>query len=397
MRFAPAALLLASALGLFATGCGGGPTYVVAQPCYGYGCGYGYGYGSISTYSGTGVHANSGNGGLAVKAQLNQPVGLAVDSSGNLFVADSASSTVREVVASTGIITNASPGSGTANPMSQTALGTPAAVGPRFSQPSALASDPHGNLYVTDKLSGTVRRMSSAAGSPAIIAGSSIGAPGYSGDNGQATSARFDLPSGMAFDATGNLYIADTANNRIREVAAATGVVTTIAGDGTAGYSGDGGPAAHAQLSGPAALATDSKGNLYIADTGNSAIRKLDIRTGDLSTVAGTGVLGFSGDSASAKAAQLNRPEGITLDPQGNLFISDTGNQRIREVAATTGIISTIAGSQTQGYSGDGGPSSRAELNAPYATAIDASGNLYIADSGNAVIRKVLPNPTKPN
>jgi sugar lactone lactonase YvrE len=393
-RFAPAALLLVSALTLLSSGCGG-PAYVVyAPPCYGYGCGYGYGYGYgfISTVAGTGVAGNTGNGSPAVTAQLRQPVALTVDPSGNLYIADSASNTVREVAATTGIINGASSGITAANHGSLTSLANNAAAAPRFNQPSAVAIDASGNVDVLDNATSTVRRMSST-GVLSIVAGNAAGIAGFSGDNGQAINAKLNLPLGMAFDPSGNVFIADTGNQRIRRVDASTGIITTVAGTGNAGYSGDGGLAAAAQISHPAAIATDSQGNLYIADSGNAAIRKVDVRTGIISTVAGTGIIGFSGDNAAAVAAKLNQPLGITVDAHNNLFISDTGNQRIREVAANTGVISTIAGDSKQGYSGDGGPSSSADLNQPYATAIDASGNLYIADSGNGVIRKVLPNP----
>lgn len=393
-RIALPALLLAGTLGMLTTGCGGGPGYVYAVgPCYGYGCGYGggygYGYGNISTFAGTGVHGNSGNGGAAVKAQLDRPVSLTVDPSGNLFIADSASNTVREVAASTGLINDAS----TASASATSSLRSSIASTTTFNHPAAIALDPAGNLYVLDQASSAIHRVSSATGTLALVAGSALGRAGFSGDNGQATSSQLSSPSGMAFDPSGNLFIADTGNHRIREVAASTGMITTLAGTGAAGFSGDGGLAAAAQLSSPSAVAVDAKGNLYIADSGTSTIRKIDTHTGLISTVAGTGVAGFSGDSAAATSAQLNAPQGITVDSFGNLFISDTGNQRVRQVAVGTGVISTIAGNSAQGYSGDGKASAQASLNAPYATAVDASGNLYIADFGNAVIRKVLPNP----
>jgi len=397
----PLKLVLASTLVLFLSACGGGYVAGFAGTCYPYGCGgypyggpyYGYGYGPMSTAAGTGAPGSSGNGAKAVKAELTQPVAVAVDASGNLYIADRASNTVREVAASTGVISNALSGSAPGIAGRSVSASGSAAAGPGLSHPSAVALDPTGNIYVLDQASSTVSRFSPSTGSLTIVAGSPAGLSGYSGDNGKATGAQLNLPSGMAFDSLGNLYIADTANNRIREVAASTGVITRVAGNGTAGYSGDAGPAAAAQVSRPAAVATDSKGNVFIADTGNAVIRKLDVTTGNISTVAGDGILGFAGDNAAATSAQLNEPKGIAVDPHGDLFVADSGNQRIREVNARTGVISTIAGDQTQGYAGDGGPSSRAELNNPSATAIDASGNLYIADAGNGVVRKVLPDP----
>lgn len=396
IRLAFPALLLAGTLGVLATGCGGGPAYVyTVGPCYGYGCGYGYGYGYgyISTFAGDGIKGNSGNGGSAVHAQLSQPVAVTVDPSGNLFIADSASNTIREVPAGTGLITAALMTNTATNPGAHVSLVSSVSTSPSFNHPTSLALDPSGNLYVLDQTSSAIHRVSASTGTLALVAGSPLGHSGYSGDNGLATAAQLSSPSGMAFDPSGNLFIADTGNHRIREVAASTGVISTVAGTGTAGFSGDGGLATAALLSSPSAIAADSKGNLYIADSATSTVRKIDAHTGVISTVAGTGAAGFSGDGAAATAAQLNSPQGITVDSFGNLFITDTGNQRVREVAAATGIISTIAGNSTQGYSGDAGPSSHSSLNSPYATAVDTSGNLYIADSGNSVIRKVLPNP----
>lgn len=395
----PLVILLTCAFGLSVSGCGGGgPVYVAGPPCayYAYGCPYGYG--AISTFAGTGLPGNSGNGAPAVTAQLEQPVAVAVDTAGNLFIADRASNAVREVAASTGLISNASSGPTSAVPGSRPSFSSHIAVGANFHQPSAVAIDPSGRVYILDEATSTVRRFSASTAALTLVAGNANGRSGYSGDNCEATAAQLNHPRGMAFDRSGNLFIADTLNHRIRKLAVATGRITTVAGTGRSGYAGDGGPAAAAQLSRPTGIATDSKGNLYIADAAAAVIRKVDARTRVISTVAGTGVAGFSGDNAPAAAAQLNDPEGISADTHGNLFIADTGNQRVREVAVRNGIITTIAGDRIQGYSGDGHSSSRAELNKPYATAIDAGGNLYIADSANGDVRKVLPNPqTAPN
>ena len=385
-RILPAALLLTSALVVLASGCGGGYGYVGAvgpvYPCYTcggyyggyYGGGYGYGYGAItSSVTAKSIAGTSSTGTVAAASTSFRPIALAVDSAGNLYIADQSSGTVREAVVSSGTLAN------------------PTAVGPQFNGPTALAVGPSGNLYVLDQTSGTVRRVTKSSGAVALVAGSRAG---YSGDNGQATSAQLNQPSGMAFDPSGNLFIADTGNNRIREIAASTGVITTVAGSGTAGFSGDNGLAISARLNQPSAVAADSNGNLYIADTANSAIRKVDTQTGIITTLAGNGTAGFSGDNGPASAAQLDQPRGITVDPIGNLFIADTGNQSIREIPASKGTIFTIAGNETAGYTGDGGLSYKAELDAPYATVIDTNtGNLYIADYGNGAIRKVLPSP----
>jgi sugar lactone lactonase YvrE len=200
-----------------------------------------------------------------------------------------------------------------------------------------------------------------------------------------ATSAEIHYPSGVAVDSAGNLYIADTDNARIRKVSG--GVITTVAGTGTNGYSGDGGAAIGAQISFATDVAVDSSGNLYIADTDNARIRK--VSGGVITTVAGTGTNGYSGDSGTATSAQINASNGVAVDSSGNLYIADTGNSRIRKVSG--GIITTVAGNGLNSYSGDGGQATNAQLDSPSALALDSSGNVYIADSGNRRIRVVSP------
>jgi sugar lactone lactonase YvrE len=222
---------------------------------------------------------------------------------------------------------------------------------------------------------------------PVINTVAGNGTAGYSGDGGVATSAELNGPHGVAVDASGNLYIADPANNRIREVAVATGVISTFAGNGAAGYSGDGGAATSAELDVPAGVAADSAGNLYIADQGNNVIRKVST-SGTITTIAGNHEEGYSGDNGQATNATLYAPAGVAIDSAGNLYIADEGNNRIRMVN-TSGTITTVAGNGTAGYSGDSGPATSATLNEPSAIVLDGSNNLYIADTGNSVIRKV--------
>jgi sugar lactone lactonase YvrE len=213
------------------------------------------------------------------------------------------------------------------------------------------------------------------------------GTPGFSGDNGPATGAQLNNPSGVATDSAGNLYIADTANHRIRKVAVGSGNISTVAGTGTAGYSGDNGPASAAELHSPAGIALDSAGNLYVADQGNGVIRKVTA-SGTITTVAGNNETGFSGDNGPATNATLYKPAGVAVDSAGNLYIADTGNNRIREVN-TSGVITTIAGNGTAGYNGDNGPATSASLNQPSAVLSAGSGILYLADTANQVIRQV--------
>jgi uncharacterized protein (TIGR03437 family) len=221
------------------------------------------------------------------------------------------------------------------------------------------------------------------------VAGNGFG--GFSGDNGPATAAELFYPIGVAVDSAGNLYIADLVNQRVRKVA--NGVITTVAGNGMAGFSGDNIPATATRLGGPAGVAVDSAGNLYISeDSVNGianfvAIRK--VSNGLISTVAGNGTDGFSGDNIPATSAELFQPAGIAVDSAGNLFIADAANQRIRKVSG--GVITTVAGNGTEGFSGDNGPAFNAELSGPLGVAVDASGNVYIADGGNSRVRLLTP------
>ena len=211
-----------------------------------------------------------------------------------------------------------------------------------------------------------VREVVKATGDIITVAGD--GTAGYSGDGGPATAAELNSPLDIAVDSAGDLFIADTGNNVIREVVKATGDIITVAGNGTAGYSGDGGPATAAELDSPRGLAVDSAGDLFIADNGNNVIREVVKATGDIITVAGNGTAGYSGDGGPATAAELNAPIGVAVDSAGDLFIADYGNNVIREVVKATGDIITVAGNGTAGYSGDGGPATAAELNGPSAS-----------------------------
>src|ERR1035438_9102207 len=215
------------------------------------------------------------------------------------------------------------------------------------------------------------------------------GSEGVGGDGGPATAAQLNFPTGVAADAAGNLFIADTFNNRIRKVSA-NGIITTVAGTGARGFGGDGGPATAAQLNYPQGVAVDAAGSLFIADTGNMVVRKVSA-SGILATFAGTAAAadaqGFSGDGGAATAAQLNNPKGLAVDAFGNLFIADTGNQRIRQVSG--GIITTVAGGGTSGPGDDSGPATAVQLYNPVGVAVDAAGNLFIAGTSDPRIRKV--------
>ncbi len=254
--------------------------------------------------------------------------------------------------------------------------------------PESIAFDSSGNLYIADTGNHRIRRIT-RDGVITTIAGN--GQLGSRGDGGQAVNAEFNWPSGLAVDASGAVYVSDTNNHRVRRIAP-NGIITTIAGKGVDGFSGDSGPATEAMLDTPVGLALDGAGNLLIADAGNNRIRKLNLNTGIISTAAGNGY-GRGGDGGAASAAGLFFPTGMTLDGAGNLYISDTGNHRIRKVTPA-GIIDTIAGTGTPGFDGDGGAAKSAQVNAPGGLALDARGNLYIADQGNHRIRLIKPDGT---
>ncbi len=246
-----------------------------------------------------------------------------------------------------------------------------------------VAADKKGNTYISRRDHNTIDRIS-PDGKIYRYAGN--GSSGFSGDGGPAKQARLKLPAGLAFDDAGNLYIADRENHRVRKVDA-RGNITTVAGTGTAGFSGDGGPAIKAQLNLPAGVAVDKKGNLYIADRSNDRIRKVNSK-GVISTVAGSGVDGFFGDAGPALKANLSKPFGVAVDNKGAIYIADRGNNRIRRVDAH-GIISTVAGDGAFFFIGDNGPAYRASIAGPTGVAVDSEGSIYVADRNNNRIRKV--------
>jgi sugar lactone lactonase YvrE len=449
--------------------------------------------GIVTTVAGNGGAGFSGDGGPATAAALNGPIAVAVDSSGNLYIADEGNRRIRKVNAATGIITTvAGKGNGGIHldgiPATEAAIGT-----------VDLALDAAGNLYLADQESLRVRKIDAATQIITTVAGNG-GDVGFAGDGGPAQAATLGLIEGVSVDPAGNIYIADNDpfgnTGRIRKVDAVTQIITTVAGGGTATSSdfgpptnallriirkvvadssgnfylsdnsrirkvipssniivtvaggggatgegvsaltasiggpagfavdssaqiyfvetlrrrvrkvdgggtvntiagsqavGDGGAATEATLSTPSAVAVDSAGNLYIADSRNSRIRRVDGTTGVVTTVAGTGITSFGGDGGPAAAAALNFPTGVAVDRSGNVFIADTFNRRIRRVDAASQIITTYAGTGSGTFSGDGGPATAAGLSFPNAVAVDASGNLYISDRDGFRIRKVDP------
>jgi sugar lactone lactonase YvrE len=373
----------------------------------------------ISTVAGTASCGYSGDGGAATSAQLSQTFGVALDRSGNVFIADTANCLIRKVTSSSGHISTVAGdfGLGCGYSGDETS-----ATSAQLNQPYGVAVDGSGDIFVADYDNSVIRKVSASTGNIATFAGVSVPNPydsgqlvgftGYSGDGYLATDGQLgflnDTPYGatLVTDRSGNVFIADTANNAIREVSASTGLITTVAGDGVPGYSGDGGPATSAKLFFPRDVAVDGSGNIFIVDSGNCVIRKVTASTGIISTVAGTPpdssgnyYCDFSGDGGPATGAQLypiflsSPAGGVAVDSSGNIFIADTGNGVIRKVTAATGIISTVAGiveSVVVGGSGDGGPATSATFNSPYAVAVDNSGNIFIADTWDYAVREVM-------
>ncbi len=347
--------------------------------------------GGIVTVAGNGSFGEAGNGGPATSAQLSHPQAVAVDGSGNLYIADAAM--IRKVTPGGTITTVA--GNGISGYAGDGGPAISAQIGPCY----GLAADSGGNLYLSDYSNNVIRKVTST-GTITTVAGN--GQAGYTGDGSLATSAQLRNPGGIAVDTAGSLYIADSANGRIRKVATG-GTITTVAGNGTfpasgsgfVGAAGDGGPAINAQLGFPTGIAVDSAGNLYIADQGSHRVRKVTAGVATITSAAGNGFTGYSGDGGPATNAQLGVPLGIVVDSAGNLYVSDADNNVVRKITPG-GVITTVAGNGggTPGYTGDGGPATNATLSGPAGLAIDASGNLFIADMNNSVVRKVSAGGT---
>jgi uncharacterized protein (TIGR03437 family) len=338
------------------------------------------GTGTISTVAGNGVVGLSGDGGQATAAAVRAPIGLTVDASGNLYVAQPSDFRVRRVTPGGVISTYA--GNGAIGSSGDGGPATSAALSPPLNGHQGLATDAAGNLYIADYGNNRVRRVDTT-GIITTVAGNGSGI--YSGDGGAATNAGIPGPIGVAVDAVGNLYIASYRNARVRKVTP-SGNISTFAGSGALGSSGDGGPATSAAFNAPYAVAVDSSGNLYIADQTAARIRKVN-SAGVITAVAGSGAHGSSGDGGLATSASLD-PNGLAVDSAGNIYIADQ-NSRIRKVN-TAGVISTIAGTGISGFSGDGGPATSATISNPGDVALDAAGNLYLADADNNRVRKIV-------
>ena len=346
--------------------------------------------GTITTYAGTGSWSYLGDGQQAISASFRNPQGLAIDTVGNIYVADSLNHVVREISASTGMV--------------NTIAGTPLTAGysgdggqatqAQLNTPTAVVVDGAGDLYIADQGNNRIRKVDGATGVITTVAGGGQTASGSDGlgDGGRATGAILSGPADAIIDGSGNLYIADAFHGLIRKVDASSGTITVVAGGGNANGSdgfGDGGPATQATLDNPMGIGMDAAGNLYIADTGHNMVRFVSATSGLIDVIAGTGRSGYGGDLGVAVNALLCKPSAVRADAAANVYIADSGNNVIRQVQAASGIIQTIAGTGAAAYYGDGDIATRANLANPAGLALDTFGGVYIADTTNNAVRKV--------
>ena len=336
--------------------------------------------GTIGTLAGNGEPSYGGDGGCAWEAGLNEPKNIALDSAGALYIADSENHTIRKVDLATGRITTVA--GRPAEPLPPRETAEQSAQGSERSHEDMLFSG------TADVTAAGFRQYADLSGTVRFVAGPSSAAARFNGDGGPAVEALLNFPSAAAVDEQGHVYIADTRNHRVRKVDATTGVITTIAGTGQHRFSGDGGPATSAALNEPVALVVDRRRHLYIADQSNNRVRKVDLDSGIITTVAGTGPADYFGDGKPATEAALSGPSGLTIGPEGALYIADTFNGRIRMVDPTTGIMVTIAGDggdyRYQGVAHELSTS----LSRPYGIALDADGHLFVTDSDSHLVRR---------
>jgi streptogramin lyase len=345
--------------------------------------------GNIDTFAGTGLVGSSGDGGPAKLASLGQPFHCEFDHEGNLLIADASLGKIRRVARDSGVISTIA-GNGAndlgvdGSPALETTIGTP----------YALSADKNGDLYIVDQKTPVVRKVDGKTGRVSIFAGT--GRKGSSGDGGPATRAMLREPNDCFLDGKGGLLIADVADWRVRRVDLKTGIITTFAGKGKpAGGTpprsriGDGGKAVDAVIVGARGVCLDGQGNTYLCEREGNAVRKVD-ESGLITTIAGTGATGYSGDGAAASLATFRGPKGIRADSEGNLYVVDTENHAIRKIDAKSGLITTVAGGRS-GSGGDGGKPQAAGLARPHGCIVAPDGTLYIADSENHRVRRVSP------
>ncbi len=344
--------------------------------------------GIITTVAGSSIKGYNGDGIKATAAQLNENSGVAVDDSGNVYIADSQNNRIRKVYKRNGVIVTIA-GDGTAGFSGDSGKATLA----QCSYPICVRVDQFRNVYFSDAGNASIRKITAKTGKISTIAGNA--SEGYSGDSGKATAAQLHYPVGICFDKNQNLYIADQSNHVIRKVEAKTGNIYTVAGNNSAGYKGNGGLATLAELNNPTGVAVDNKGKMYIADFKNNVIRIVS-EDGIIRTFAGTHDTAFNGFEGQADTTHLFNPAGVCVNGAGDLFIADAGNGVIRKVAAGSKLIVLVAGTNNDGFSGDGGYAVAAQISYPFDVTIDSHNNLYIADLGNNRVRKItMTTPPK--
>ena len=337
----------------------------------------------ITTAVGTGEKGFAGDGGPANAALLNGPFDVAFDAAGNLYFSDTFNNRIRRVDARSGTIStvagNGDKGySGDGDPATEASL----------NEPYGIALDRAGNILIADRLNRRVRRIDAASGIITTLAGT--GEAAYSGDGGPAARAGLAEPNGLAFDAgQRHLYVTDVADNRVRVIDLSTGTIATFAGTGAAEHSGDGGNASAAGTFGARAVKVGADGTVYILERQGSSLRAVDPASGIITTIAGTTARGYGGDGGPALAAVFDAPKEMAIDRDGSLLIVDTENHAIRRIDRATGIISNIAGGR-QGTSGDNGPATAAGLDRPHGAVVGPDGAIYIGDTNNHRIRKVM-------
>lgn len=341
--------------------------------------------GVISTAVGTGRPGYSGDGGPAARARLNQPFDVAFDASGNLYVADTFNHCVRRVDSATGVVATVA-GDGKAG---YSGDGGPATQA-RLNEPYGIVLDRRGNLYIADRQNRRVRRVDARTGTIDTIAGD--GTAAFSGDDGPARRAGLVEPNGVALDPQGQrLFIADVADHRVRVVALDSGSITTFAGNGKGRHSGDGGPARDASIFGARAVEVAPDGTVFVLERQGNSLRAVDPSTNVITTVAGIGSRGCTGDGGPARAATFNGPKELALDRDGSILIVDTENQVIRRIDAATGVVTTLAGNGTRGGGGDGESATAAQLGRPHGVAVGPDGAVYVGDTENHRVRKIEP------
>ncbi len=338
---------------------------------------------AIRTVAGTGKAGDGGDGGPAANARLNMPFDVALDAQGNIYVSDTFNQRVRRIEQKSRAITTVA-GNGSAGFSGDGGPATKA----QLDEPYGIVLDARGNLFVADRLNRRVRRVDARTGIITTIAGN--GTKTFGGDGGPAMAAGLVEPNGVALDHSGqNLFIADVAGNRVRKVDLATGLISTFAGTGRARHDGDGRPAAGASLWGARAVDLGPDGSVYILEREGNSLRVVNPSTGMITTIAGTGAKGYSGDGGPARLATFNGPKELAVDAKGNIWVVDTENHAIRFIDASTGHIRTVAGQGRPGSGGDGGPATSAQLDRPHGVAVGPDGRFWIGDTHNHRVRLV--------